>query len=102
MASIIAEEAFEYLDAPVRVLGALDAPVPYSPPLEEFFLVSQKQIEEAARKLIVLENCKVAAYIVYREERQEAGIKQRKELPPWEDGLLKLSTSLVIPILSKS
>ncbi|MDZ7363682.1 MAG: dehydrogenase E1 component subunit alpha/beta [candidate division KSB1 bacterium] len=52
IASIIAEEAFEYLDAPVRVLSALDAPVPYSPPLEEFFLVSQKQIEEAARRLI--------------------------------------------------
>jgi len=52
IASIIAEEAFEYLDAPVRVLGALDAPVPYSPPLEEFFLVSQKQIEEAARRLV--------------------------------------------------
>ena len=52
VASIIAEETFEYLDAPVRVLGALDTPVPYSPPLEEFFLVSQKQIEEAARKLV--------------------------------------------------
>jgi len=52
IASIISEEAFEYLDAPVRVLGALDTPVPYSPPLEEFFLVSQKQIEEAARKLL--------------------------------------------------
>jgi 2-oxoisovalerate dehydrogenase E1 component len=52
IASIIAEEAFEYLDAPVRVLGAMDTPVPYSPPLEEFFLVSQRQIEEAARKLL--------------------------------------------------
>lgn len=51
IASIIAEEAFAYLDAPVRVLGALDTPVPYSPPLEEFFLVSQQQIENAARKL---------------------------------------------------
>jgi 2-oxoisovalerate dehydrogenase E1 component beta subunit len=52
IASIIAEEALEYLDAPVHVLGALDTPVPYSPPLEEFFLVNQKQIEEAARKLV--------------------------------------------------
>ena len=49
IASIIAEEAFEYLDAPVRVLGALDAPVPYSPPLEQAFLVSAEQIEEAVR-----------------------------------------------------
>lgn len=51
VASIIAEELFEYLDAPVLVLGALDAPVPYSPPLEDAFLVSQKQIETAARQL---------------------------------------------------
>lgn len=52
IASIIAEEAFEYLDAPVRVLGALDAPVPYSPVLEEAFLVSTQQIEEVARRLV--------------------------------------------------
>lgn len=51
LAAWIQEEIFEYLDAPVRVLGALDAPVPYSPPLEEAFLVSDKQIAEAARRL---------------------------------------------------
>ncbi len=51
VASIIAEEAFEYLDAPVRVLGALDTPVPYSPPLEAAFLVQTDQIVEAARLL---------------------------------------------------
>jgi 2-oxoisovalerate dehydrogenase E1 component beta subunit len=52
IASMITEEAFEYLDAPVRVLGALDTPVPYSPPLEKFFLVSQAQIEAAARRVM--------------------------------------------------
>jgi 2-oxoisovalerate dehydrogenase E1 component beta subunit len=51
LAAIIQEEAFESLDAPVRVLGALDAPVPYSPPLEEFFLVSEDEIANAARLL---------------------------------------------------
>lgn len=51
VASIITEEIFEYLDAPVVVLGALDTPVPYSPPLEDTFLVSQKQIEQAALRL---------------------------------------------------
>jgi len=52
LAAIIQEEAFEYLDAPIRILGALDTPVPYSPPLEEEFLASDAQIERAARLLI--------------------------------------------------
>lgn len=51
LAAIIQEEAFEYLDAPVRVIGALDTPVPYSPPLEEAFLPSEARIEKAARLL---------------------------------------------------
>jgi 2-oxoisovalerate dehydrogenase E1 component beta subunit len=52
LAAIIQEEAFEALDAPVRILGALDTPVPYSPPLEEFFLPSEADVEHAARLLI--------------------------------------------------
>jgi 2-oxoisovalerate dehydrogenase E1 component len=52
VAAIIQEEAFEYLDAPVRIIGSLDTPVPYSPPLEEAFLASEEQIETAARKLV--------------------------------------------------
>jgi 2-oxoisovalerate dehydrogenase E1 component beta subunit len=52
LAAIIQEEAFESLDAPVRVLGALDTPVPYAPPLEEHFLVKAAEIERAARLLV--------------------------------------------------
>jgi 2-oxoisovalerate dehydrogenase E1 component len=52
VAAIIQEEAFEYLDAPIRILGALDTPVPYSPPLEEVFLPSEEQVERAARLLV--------------------------------------------------
>ena len=52
LAAIIQEEAFESLDAPVRVIGALDTPVPYSPPLEAFYLPSDAEIERAARLLI--------------------------------------------------
>jgi 2-oxoisovalerate dehydrogenase E1 component len=52
LAAIIQEEAFEHLDAPVRILAALDTPVPYSPPLEEVFLPSEDEIESAARLLV--------------------------------------------------
>jgi 2-oxoisovalerate dehydrogenase E1 component len=52
LAAVIQEDAFEWLDAPVRILGALDTPVPYSPPLEEFFLPSEDEIERAARLLM--------------------------------------------------
>jgi 2-oxoisovalerate dehydrogenase E1 component len=51
LAAILQEEAFEWLDGPVRILGALDTPVPYSPPLEEFFLPSEAEVERAARLL---------------------------------------------------
>jgi 2-oxoisovalerate dehydrogenase E1 component len=52
LAAFIQEEAFESLDAPVRIVGSLDTPVPYSPPLEEYFLPSQEEIERAARLLV--------------------------------------------------
>jgi 2-oxoisovalerate dehydrogenase E1 component len=52
VAAIIQEEAFDWLDAPIRVIGALDTPVPYSPPLEEEFLPSEEEIESAARALV--------------------------------------------------
>jgi pyruvate/2-oxoglutarate/acetoin dehydrogenase E1 component len=52
LAAIIQEEAFESLDAPIRILGSLNTPVPYSPPLEAYFLPSDDEIERAARLLV--------------------------------------------------
>ena len=51
IAAIIAEEAFEWLDAPVVRVASLDTPVPYSPPLEEYYLPQVKDVLDAARKL---------------------------------------------------
>jgi 2-oxoisovalerate dehydrogenase E1 component len=51
LAAILQEEVFEYLDAPVRVVGALDTPVPYSPPLEDAFLPTEERVLAAARLL---------------------------------------------------
>jgi hypothetical protein len=38
--------------ATVRIIGTLDTPVPYSPPLEEFFLPGEAEIERTARLLL--------------------------------------------------
>jgi 2-oxoisovalerate dehydrogenase E1 component beta subunit len=51
LAAVIAEEAFEHLDGPIRRITAPDTPVPYSPPLEEFFLPSAADVVRVAREL---------------------------------------------------
>src|SRR5216117_328119 len=51
LAAIISEEAFEYLDGPIRRITAPDTPVPYSPPLEEFFLPKASDVIRVAREL---------------------------------------------------
>ncbi|HYK90778.1 MAG TPA: alpha-ketoacid dehydrogenase subunit beta [Acidobacteriota bacterium] len=49
--AIICEEVFEYLDGPVLRITAPDTPVPYSPPLEEFFLPKVSDVLNTARRL---------------------------------------------------
>jgi 2-oxoisovalerate dehydrogenase E1 component beta subunit len=51
LAALISEEAFDYLDGPIRRITAPDTPVPYSPPLEEFFLPKVSDVTRVAREL---------------------------------------------------
>ncbi|HSR41763.1 MAG TPA: alpha-ketoacid dehydrogenase subunit beta, partial [Longimicrobiales bacterium] len=48
----INEEAFEWLDAPVRRVAALDTPVPYAPTLEDYYLPQVEDVVTAARWLM--------------------------------------------------
>ncbi len=51
VAAVVAEEAFVHLDAPVRRLGGLDVPVPFSPPLEDAYRPDAARIATALRDL---------------------------------------------------
>ena len=51
ISAIIAEEAFEWLDAPVIRVASIDTPVPFAPTLEDYFLPQISEIVEAARRL---------------------------------------------------
>ena len=51
VASVIAEEAFEHLDAPVMRLAPPNVPVPFSPTLEDAYLPQVSDIVDAVNKL---------------------------------------------------
>ncbi len=51
IAAVLSERCFEYLDGPLVRVTAPDTPVPYSPPLEEFFLPNADKVCRAARAL---------------------------------------------------
>src|SRR5579862_3522455 len=51
IASVIAEGAFYNLDAPVKRMGAMHVPIPFSPPLEDVTVPSEKGVFEVARAL---------------------------------------------------
>jgi pyruvate/2-oxoglutarate/acetoin dehydrogenase E1 component len=51
IAAVIAEGAFYNLDGPVRRVGAMHVPIPFSPPLEDATVPSEKSVFELAREL---------------------------------------------------
>src|SRR5579885_3520553 len=51
IASVIASGAFYDLDAPVKRMGAMHVPIPFSPPLEDVTVPTEQSVFEAARAL---------------------------------------------------
>ncbi len=51
IASVIADGAFYYLDAPVKRMGAMDVPIPFSPPLEDVTVPTEATVFEMAKSL---------------------------------------------------
>ena len=51
VAAVINELAFDDLDAPITRIASLDTPVPFSPPLEKFFLPKVEDVVREARRL---------------------------------------------------
>jgi 2-oxoisovalerate dehydrogenase E1 component beta subunit len=51
LAAVITEKVFDDLDGPVMRVTAPDTPIPFSPPLEDYFLPNVQKVIEAARKL---------------------------------------------------
>jgi pyruvate dehydrogenase E1 component beta subunit len=52
LAALVAEEAFWHLDAPVRRLGAMDVPIPFSPVLEDQTVPTPERVAEEALSLV--------------------------------------------------
>jgi pyruvate/2-oxoglutarate/acetoin dehydrogenase E1 component len=48
----IQEEVFDYLDAPIARVAALNAPIPFEPKLEDFILPNPDNIVEVSRKVL--------------------------------------------------
>ena len=51
IASVIADGAFYYLDAPVKRMGAMDVPIPFSPALEDLTVPTEDTVFELAKSL---------------------------------------------------
>jgi pyruvate/2-oxoglutarate/acetoin dehydrogenase E1 component len=51
IASVISDQAFYYLDAPVKRIGAMNVPIPFSPALEDLTIPNAKGVVEMARSL---------------------------------------------------
>ena len=51
IAAIVAEEGFDYLDAPVIRICGLDTPIPFTPVLEDYFIPNAEDIVKTVKKI---------------------------------------------------
>jgi pyruvate/2-oxoglutarate/acetoin dehydrogenase E1 component len=51
-AEIIEEGGFDYLDAPIKRVAALNTPIPFSPPLEDYVIPNEKRIANAVKEVL--------------------------------------------------
>jgi acetoin:2,6-dichlorophenolindophenol oxidoreductase subunit beta len=52
IAAFVADRGFDFLDAPIKRVAAPDTPVPFSPPLEAFFLPDEAKLLAAVREIL--------------------------------------------------
>jgi len=52
IAALVAEEALDYLDAPIKRVAEPDTPIPFSPPLEQFVIPDEKSIVKAVKEIV--------------------------------------------------
>jgi len=52
IAAVVAEEALDYLDAPVKRVCEPDTPIPFSPPLEQYVIPDEKIIAKAIKEVM--------------------------------------------------
>lgn len=52
IAAVVAEEALDYLDAPVKRVAEPDTPIPFSPPLEQHVIPTEKTIIKAVKEVV--------------------------------------------------
>ena len=52
IAAVVAEEAIDYLDAPIKRVAEPDTPIPFSPPLEQYVIPDEKAIINAVKEVV--------------------------------------------------
>jgi len=52
IAALVAEEALDYLDAPIKRVAEPDTPIPFSPSLEKFVIPDEKSIVKAVKEIV--------------------------------------------------